>query len=264
MNNVIANFDEILRFAKSYGLPPEKKRAILREYLQTKILALLYRESISQNLFFVGGTALRLLRGLDRFSEDLDFDAVGMTPHQTQLLINIVIRRIQQEGISVELYQNTSEVKSYYELRFPNLLPQLHLSPNINEKLMIKLDIENYWRGQKRETVFVNRYGYLATVVTKSLEQMVVEKLAAYLRREETQARDLYDLVWLFSRGIKPDIRFAKKNRLPAGIMDEARKKFVHEQNSLVRYKDKLRPFLFDEKQIERIDFFEELVKTNT
>jgi len=28
MNNTIANFDEILRQAQGYGLPPEKKRAI--------------------------------------------------------------------------------------------------------------------------------------------------------------------------------------------------------------------------------------------
>lgn len=261
MNNIIVNFNEILGFAQGYGLPPEKKRAILREYLQTKILSLIYRERISQNLFFVGGTALRLLRGLDRFSEDLDFDAVGIPSHQLRLLIDIVIHRLQQEDIDVELYQNNTRQKSYFELHFPSLLAQLQLSPNVNEKLMIKLDIESFWGGQKKETVFVNRYGFLATIVTKSLDQMTVEKLAAYLRRAETQPRDLYDLVWLLSRGIKPDLNFAKKNRLPLDIMDKARLKFIREQKSLVRYKSKLRPFLFDEKQVDRLDFFGELVK---
>src|SRR3990167_3338328 len=140
MNNAIANFNEILRFAKSYGLPPEKKRAILREYLQTKILSLLYRESTSQNLFFVGGTALRLLRGLDRFSEDLDFDAVGITSHQSRLLVNTVLQRLRQEDITVELHQNKTMKRWYFELRFPGLLTQLQLSPNRDEKLMIKLD----------------------------------------------------------------------------------------------------------------------------
>ncbi len=262
MNNTIANFREILIFAQSYGLPPEKKRAILREYLQTKILSLLYREKISQNLFFVGGTALRLLRGLDRFSEDLDFDAVGITPAQIKILINMVIRRLQQEDITVELYHHTTRQKSFYELRFPDLLHQLQLSPNSSEKLMIKLDIESFWLGQKRETVFMNRYGLLATIVTKSLDQMMVEKLAAYLGRDETQPRDLYDLVWLLSRGIKSDLNFAKKNQLPVDIMDKARDKFTREQKNLSRYKSKLRPFLFDEKQVDRLDFFEELVKS--
>ena len=40
---------------------------------------------------------------------------------------------------------------------------------------------------------------------------MAVEKLVAYLGWEETQPRDLYDLVWLLSRDIKPDLSFAKK-----------------------------------------------------
>lgn len=264
MNNTIANFDEILRFAQNYGLPPEKKRAIVREYLQTKILSLIYQEKISNNLFFVGGTALRLLRGLDRFSEDLDFDAVGIHSHQTQKLIGMVAHRLQRENIIVELYQNTTVKKSYYELRFPSLLAQLRLSSNTEEKLMVKLDIENFWRGQKREIIFLNRYGLLVNVVTKSQEQVVVEKLAAYVNRQETQARDLYDLVWLLSRNIKPDITFTEKNHLPADLLGEARKKFIREQKLLVKYKAKLRPFLFDERQTDRLNFFEELVNKLT
>ena len=90
---------------------------------------------------------------------------------------------------------------------------------------------------------------------------VAVEKLAAYLVRKETQPRDLYDLVWLLSRGIQPDLHFAKKNHLPADLLGEAQKKYVLEQKFLSRYKTKLRPFLFDEKQVHRLDFFEELIK---
>jgi len=261
MNNAITNFDEIIRLSKDYGLPQEKKRAILREYLQTKILSLIYREDISKNLFFVGGTALRILRGLDRFSEDLDFDSVGITPSQIKKLVKTVMRRLDQENIAVELYQNTTQKRYYYELRFPHLLAQLKLSSNMGEKLMIKLDIENFWRGQKREMLFVNRYGLLATVVTKSFDQVLVEKLAAYLGRKETQARDLYDLVWLLSRGIKPDLTFAHMNHLPSDLLLKARKKYIMEKNLLTKYKTKLRPFLFDEKKVSSLDFFENLVK---
>ncbi len=259
MNNIVANFEEIVRFAQSYGLPPEKKRAILREYLQTKILSLLYHENVSQNLFFVGGTALRLLRGLDRFSEDLDFDAVGITNAQMKKLILNVLQRLQREDIAVEFYQNVTSKKSFYELRFPDLLTQLQLSPNSSEKLMIKLDIEGSWRGQKREAVFLNRYGFLATVVTKSLAQVAVEKLVAYLGREETQPRDLYDLVWLFSRNIKPDRQFAANNRLPVDLLGKAAKKFARERKLLARYKAKLRPFLINETQVDRLDFFDQI-----
>ena len=259
MNNIIANFNEIVRFAQDYNLPQEKKRAILREFLQTKILSLIYQEAISKNLFFIGGTALRILRGLDRFSEDLDFDSVGITPLQIRKLVKTVMRRLQQENIAVELYQNTTAKKYYYELRFPDLLAELKLSSNPTEKLMVKLDIESAWCGQKRETVFVNRYGFLATVVTKTLDQMIVEKLAAYLGRKETQGRDLYDLVWLLSRGAKPDLTFTRVNHLPADLLQKARKKYIMEKDLLSKYKTKLKPFLFDEKKADVLDFFENL-----
>jgi len=261
MNNTIVNFDEVLRQAQDYNLPPGKKRAILREFLQTKILSLIYRENVSKNLFFVGGTALRILRGLDRFSEDLDFDAVGINPNQIQKLAETVTQGLKRENIAVELYQNATKKKNFYELHFPNLLAQLQLSSNSEEKLMIKLDIESTWRGQKRETVFVNRYGLLATIVTKSQEQVVVEKLAAYLGRQETQPRDLYDLVWLFSRGIKPDLNFAKKNHLKGNLLAEAQKKYIRERGDLAKYKAKLQPFLFDEREVYKLDFFEELIR---
>jgi len=171
------------------------------------------------------------------------------------------MRRLQQEDTTVELYQNITTKKYYYELRFPGLLAQLKLSSNAGEKLMIKLDIESFWRGQKRETVFVNHYGFLATIVTKTREQMVVEKLAAYLGRNETQPRDLYDLVWLLSHGTKPDLNFAQKNHLPANLLEKARKKFVRERKSLSKYKNKLQPFLFDEREARTLDFFGDLAK---
>lgn len=263
MNNAITNFDEILRQAHDYGLPQKKKRAILREYLQTKILSLIYQETVSKNLYFVGGTALRILRGLDRFSEDLDFDSVGITPHEIQKLVKTVTHRLEQENIAIELYQNTTPKKYYYELRFPHLLRELKLSSATGEKLMIKLDIENFWQGQKREVLFVNRYGLLAAVVTNPLDQILVEKLAAYLGRKETQARDLYDLVWLLAKGIKTDNGFALKNNLTSDLLEKALKKFNREKKSLPILKNKLKPFLFDEKKVFSVDFFENLVKNN-
>ena len=90
---------------------------------------------------------------------------------------------------------------------------------------------------------------------------MAVEKLAAYLGRNETQPRDLYDLVWLLSRGTKLDLNFAQKNHLPPDLLEKARKKFVRERKLLSKLKAKLRPFLFDEKEISKLDFFGDLVK---
>ncbi len=181
MNMITANFDEVLRFAQNYGLPVLKKRAILREYLQTKILSLLYREIVSQRLFFVGGTSLRLLRTLDRFSEDLDFDAPDIPVSTIDALLHSIAKRLQSENISLDIYHNQTPLKHHYEFRFPALLPELRLSQNREEKLAIKFDVEYAWRGQTREVVTLNRYGLLANVVTKTIDQILIEKLVAYV-----------------------------------------------------------------------------------
>ena len=54
MNNIIANYEQIQAFARGYGLPLIKTRAIIREYLQSMILEKWYRKlrMIYQNQTF--------------------------------------------------------------------------------------------------------------------------------------------------------------------------------------------------------------------
>lgn len=57
---------------KPYSLYEEKYN-FLREYLQMFILKIIDEKGYFKNLSFVGGTALRILHQLNRFSEDLNF-----------------------------------------------------------------------------------------------------------------------------------------------------------------------------------------------
>ena len=50
------------------------KRNMLREYLQFKILEIIFNSRLAPKLSFIGGTALRIVHENTRFSEDLDFD----------------------------------------------------------------------------------------------------------------------------------------------------------------------------------------------
>ena len=51
-----------------------KGRFIIREYLQYKLLEIIYTSIFATKLIFLGGTNLRIVHGNQRFSEDLDFD----------------------------------------------------------------------------------------------------------------------------------------------------------------------------------------------
>ncbi len=259
MTNLNANFKQILEFAKSYGLPESKKRAIIREYLQAKIISLIYKQRISLKVYFVGGTALRMLYGLDRFSEDLDFDVPEVSRTEIRELLQIVSGELNRENFKHDFYGNLKENKDYFELRFPDILFASQISADEDEKLMIKLDFEAFWKKQAREVVFLNRYGFLANVVTKSLGQFLVEKLAAFLNRPKTEGRDVYDIVWLYAQGAKPDIEFARDNGLAIEkLILETRKKFIGENKALL--KTSLKPFLLKEENVDRIDFWERFI----
>lgn len=261
MNNLIDNFNQILEYGKNYGLPFEKKKAILREYLQSRVIEIIYLQKKSKDLIFIGGTSLRLLRGLDRFSEDLDFDLTGELDFKNlDLIIRTVVNRFLKENIAVGLYRNKKLHRIYYELRFPNLLYDLKLSKNRDEKLMIKIDIEKFWQGHHKETILFNRYGVLANVVTASLDNILVQKISAYKNRRQTMARDIYDIVWLISNGACIDNKFMKINDISVSIKNQILNKYEREKKSIKIFKNRLKPFLINEDNSEKLDFFESII----
>jgi predicted nucleotidyltransferase component of viral defense system len=259
MNNIVTNFDQILEQAAAGGVPPQKRRGILREYLQIKFLTGLYRRSEARKLSFVGGTALRILHGIGRFSQDLDFDNLGLARTDLSKLIANISEEFRRENIAVEVSAKLKPGIAYHSLRFPKLMFDLKISTNPKEKLMIKIDYSNQWKGQKTETMLVSKYGLIEQIITNPLPQIMVQKLAAYVNRKRTQPRDMFDLVWLFSQGTHPDREFMRINRM-ADLIKQAQEKFAAEGagEAVIR---RLRPFLFDEKEIRKVKLLGEVLK---
>lgn len=262
MNNIVTNFPQIIAFAKQYNLPVTKQRAIIREYLQCQILDILYREKLSKNLVFVGGTSLRLLRNLDRFSEDLDFDIINLKNNQIIELINYVSSTLSKYNIGHHLYKNQTEKRIYFELRFTELLYELKLSNNQSDKLTIKFDFERFWEITTPEVLLLNRYGFLVNTVSLSQNQILCQKMYAYLNRKQTLSRDLYDIVWLLSFGAKIDDKFLKANHLNRDLKEQVIQKYQKEIKTLPQLKRRLKPFLVDEIYIDKIDKIIELINS--
>lgn len=61
-------------------------RFMLREYLQHKLLQLIYESQYADRFIFLGGTCLRIVYGNQRFSEDLDFVNTGITETPTMFI----------------------------------------------------------------------------------------------------------------------------------------------------------------------------------
>lgn len=86
--------------------------------------------------------------------------------------------------------------------------------------------------------------------------QILVQKLYAYLNRKQTLPRDLYDVIWLVAQKADLDQNFVKENKLPSELKLKAKEKFLAEKNQLENLKTKLRPFLINEKDADKLDFF--------
>lgn len=92
-------YDALIEQAKLRGMPPTKVRGILREYLQILILKELYKISLSEKLYFTGGTYLRLIHNLKRFSEDLDFNAPKISTTEFENTINRLLVELKRLAI---------------------------------------------------------------------------------------------------------------------------------------------------------------------
>lgn len=112
--------------------------AILKEYLQLKMLDIIFSSKYSHKMVFMGGTCIRIVFGNDRFSEDLDLDNLGLKMTEFEDLINIIQRELLSEGVETEIRNVSKGVYRCY-LKFPKILFNNRLSNLEDEKILIQI-----------------------------------------------------------------------------------------------------------------------------
>lgn len=176
---------------------PAIQRSLVREYLQMRILQSLQRAGAMIPLAFHGGTALRILYQLPRYSEDLDF---ALERQQAQYNFREYLETIQRDltadTYSVEIRLNENKVVHSAFVRFRGLLYQLGITPHHDEVMAIKLEVDtNPPAHATVETTFVQNH---VDVHLQHHDQasMFAGKLHAILQRVYVKGRDWYDLYW--------------------------------------------------------------------
>lgn len=258
-------WQDIQKEAEVRGLPLIKKGAILREFLQIKFLTSLYRLSSSSQLSFIGGTSLRLLRGLDRFSEDLDFDNFVLTTNEVQKLFEKAIIQFKQEDFQLEFDLKKTQIGGSGRLRFSNLLYRLGLSKNPKEKLMLKLDFTKQKRVET-EVLLLSGFGMSERVVTNTLPVLLSQKFKALIFRKQTRGRDFYDLYWLLTKRVLPNLKVLKSSKIEskADFFQKLKSFYQIKRKNLSFYKKQVRPFLINEENQKYLDFLEDLCRSYT
>ena len=179
---------------------PVLARCRVREYLQARLLQTFQDHYAFGTWAFVGGTALRFLFGLPRFSEDLDFSLIESgAEDRFRALLMAAKNTFVKEGYRVTVkLKDDKTVKSAF-LRFSGLLYELGLSPLAAENLAIKVETDtNPPAGAEVATTTVRRH-VIVNVQHYDRASLLAGKLHAVLTRKYTKGRDLYDLLWYFS-----------------------------------------------------------------
>ena len=190
-----------LKLQVAEAFTPEAQRAIVREYLQVRILQSLQRVGAMIPLALHGGTALRLLYHLPRHSEDLDF-ALERLPEQYDFrkYLRSIERDLTAETYQVEIKLNERTAVHSALVRFRGLYHRLGVSPHETEVLGIKLEIDtNPPGGATLDTTLVQRH-VAVHLQHHDRASLFAGKLHAILQREYSKGRDWYDLYWYLSQ----------------------------------------------------------------
>ncbi len=176
------------------------KLNLMREYLQAYLLKILRDQGFFRTNAFVGGTALRFLYQLPRFSEDLDFSRVSLPQDSFGKLMEAIQRELALAGYTVTMNYKEQKTVRQALVKFERLLYEAGISPMASQKFSVKIEVDtNPPQGAVLKTEIVNKYFPIA-FLSYDISSLFAGKTNALLTRKYTKGRDFFDLGWYLSR----------------------------------------------------------------
>lgn len=236
---------------------------MLKEYIQLMILDYLSTTSYIRKITFIGGTSIRLTKGIDRFSEDLDFDCKMFSQEDFINMTDGVLKFLRQNGLHVESKENLNrKLKAFRRnIYFPEFLFELGLSGHRDERFLVKVESQDQKINYKSELVNIKGCGFYFPMPVPPNAVLSAMKVSAMLDRKK--GRDFYDAMFLLSQTL-PDFSFLKEKSGVSNLEElKTRAKLVFQSVDL---RNKMRDFehlLFNRNNSSKIllaeAFFNEL-----
>lgn len=216
--------DIIKEKLRSYGATNalEEENAV-KEIVQEIALYALWRADFFDCAMFQGGTSLRILHGLPRFSEDLDFllrvpdPSFDWSPH-----LGGMTKVFAQFGLKLTAQPRQRMASSIREavLKDDSIATQLDLSfagSGHRRAIKIKLEIDiNPPAGSGEATTYLD-FPTDYEVRHQDLASNFALKIHALLCRGFLKGRDWFDFSWYVSRGVTPNLVLLQNALVQAG-----------------------------------------------
>ena len=194
----------------------------LREVLQLSALYGLKRVGFFEKAAFYGGTALRILYGLNRFSEDLDFTLLDkdkefdFTP-----FLSGMKQELLSMGFNLEIEKklksiDTSIQSAFLKMNTIELLlsigeQETSKKINHNQKVQIKLEIDTdppaLFKFEEKLVMNPSPF-YVLTLTPCSLFAGKVHAILCRSWKGRVKGRDYFDFVWYITKNIPLDLTY--------------------------------------------------------
>jgi len=208
-------------------------RGEIREIMQEIILPGLAGTDFFENNAFLGGTAIRMLYGLKRYSEDLDFTMKEdkIKEFSWGKYTNSIVEYGKSLGVTFQCEEDADKhgnkivrIRSDSILEMingKNIIPKMYTRSNQREKIEVKLETNFSINAFNDEMKIADFFGK-SEIRILDISSLFAGKINAVLTREQTnlethkkeridKGRDWYDLVWYINKQVKPNYNFLSK-----------------------------------------------------
>ncbi|MBF0478566.1 MAG: nucleotidyl transferase AbiEii/AbiGii toxin family protein [Candidatus Omnitrophica bacterium] len=236
------------------------KRNILREYLQYKILEIIFDSPYGAGLSFMGGTAIQIVHGNTRFSEDLDFDNLSLKPKDFEKMTQEIMKRLKLSGYTTQVRINLGDVCRAY-IRFSDVLFDLGLTGHKEEKILIQVDTQPQKFKYSSDKIILNKFDVFLRINVVPVDILLSQKLFAALNRPRPMGRDFFDIVYLSGKTtpnypyLTAKLGIKNAQQLKTKLNDHC-KNFNFKQLAL-----DVEPFLYAPGEVKKVVLFREFIE---
>ena len=253
LHQIISYFPEPLRAFK---------RNLLREYLQYKVLDVIYDSKFGDKLTFMGGTAIHIVHGNPRFSEDLDFDNRGLDLPAFESLGELIRSKMELQGFKLET--KIVEAGAFrLSLRFPGLLRLMNISRDPREKLHLRVDAESQGFGYDAAAFLIDKFDVFGRILVAPADLLLAQKILCMFLRPRPMGRDFFDALFLWGKTeprpayLKEKLRVESAHDLRARLIARCREL---DFDSLA---EDVAPFLYRPEDAKRVRLFYEFIENH-